>query len=276
MFWGSQSTGQPTWQKLRNWFLGFLILSGLILVVTHVGELEHFIALIRRAEPVWLALVMLLQLPTYISVAAVGHLSLRSAGMRCSFLSLIPLGIAKLFSDQAVPSGGMAGTAFFIAALNRRGIPCHVCMAMLLLSLVAYLWRLSPCRAGNPPAVVFLSCHPCLDRTGGHCFFVGRGRRIMAARPGAKETSAITLADAQPEQADASHRECTARIIAQPGIDSGYHLAACVCICTGCSNLMDHVAGCEYATVVLGGASVIRAGFHGGDDRPDSSGTGQF
>lgn len=32
----------------------------------------------------------------------------------------------------------MSGTAFFIAALNRRGIPNHVCMATLLLSLVAY------------------------------------------------------------------------------------------------------------------------------------------
>jgi uncharacterized membrane protein YbhN (UPF0104 family) len=32
----------------------------------------------------------------------------------------------------------MSGTAFFIAALNRRGIPNHVCMATLLLSLAAY------------------------------------------------------------------------------------------------------------------------------------------
>ena len=138
MFWGPQSAGQPAWRKLKNWFLGLLILAGLILVVTHVGELEHFIELVRRAEPVWLLLALLLQLATYISVAAVWYLSLRSAGMHCSLLSLIPLGIAKLFSDQAVPSGGMTGTAFFIAALNRRGIPNHVCMAMLLLSLIAY------------------------------------------------------------------------------------------------------------------------------------------
>lgn len=37
-----------------------------------------------------------------------------------------------------MPSGGMSGMAFFITALNRRGVPAHLCMATLLLSLVAY------------------------------------------------------------------------------------------------------------------------------------------
>jgi len=142
------------------------------------------------------------------------------------------------------------------------------------------LWRLFPCRVGNSPAAVFLSCNRYLDHTGSHCFFVGRsrhpGRRIVAAWPGAKKTSAGTFTDAKPEQADANHRECTARIIAQPGIDSGCYLAACICICTGRGNLMGHVAGCKYATVVLGGASVFCAGLHGGDDWPDSLGAGQF
>src|SRR5690606_13138361 len=100
------------------------------------------------------------------------------------------------------------------------------------------LWRLSPRRAGNPPAVVFLSCSPCLDRAGSHCFFIGRdrhpGRRIVAAWPGTKEASANTFADTWPEQTDASDRKCTARTIAQPCIDPGCYLAACICIYTGC------------------------------------------
>lgn len=125
-------------RHLRSWFLGLLILAGLILVVTHVGELEKFIELVRHAEPTWLLLALFLQMSTYISVAAVWYLALRAVDVQSSFLSLIPLGIAKLFSDQVMPSGGMSGTAFFIAALNRRGIPSDLCMATLLLSLVAY------------------------------------------------------------------------------------------------------------------------------------------
>ena len=134
----ARSTQPPTWGTLKSWFLGLLILAGLILVVTHIGELEQFIKLARRAEPTWLILALLLQCATYLAIAAVWYLALRSVGMHSSMLSLVPLGIAKLFSDQAMPSGGMSGTAFFVAALNRRGIPNELCMATLLLSLVAF------------------------------------------------------------------------------------------------------------------------------------------
>jgi uncharacterized membrane protein YbhN (UPF0104 family) len=134
----SQNTRNPAWKRLRAWFVGLLLLSGLILLVTHFGELEQFVQLLRQAEPVWLVVALLLQFATYISVASVWYLALRSAGVRHSLVSLIPLGVAKLFSDQVMPSGGMSGIAFFIAALNRRGVPEHLCMATLLLSLMAY------------------------------------------------------------------------------------------------------------------------------------------
>jgi uncharacterized protein (TIRG00374 family) len=124
--------------RIRFWLLGLLTLSGLILMVSHIGELEHFAALVRRAEPGWLVLALVLQVLTYACVAAVWYLPLRHVGLRQSFWSLIPLGVAKLFADQSMPSGGMSGTAFFIAALNRRGIPNEMCMATLLLSMVAF------------------------------------------------------------------------------------------------------------------------------------------
>ena len=126
------------WARLRTWCIGLLLLAGLILIVTHLGELEQFTILVRQAEPTWLVLALLLQMATYVSVSAVWYVPLRQAGQQVSFWSLIPLGVAKLFADQSMPSGGMSGTAFFIAALNRRGIPDHLCMAILILSLVAY------------------------------------------------------------------------------------------------------------------------------------------
>jgi uncharacterized protein (TIRG00374 family) len=129
---------KPVWQKIRAWFVGLILLSGLILVVSHFGELQDFVQLLRQAEPAWLIMAVLLQAATYSSVATVWYLALRKAGLRHSLVSLIPIGVAKLFSDQAMPSGGMSGTAFFIAALNRRGVPAELCMATLLLSVVAY------------------------------------------------------------------------------------------------------------------------------------------
>jgi uncharacterized protein (TIRG00374 family) len=133
-----RTAGKPLWQKIRAWFVGLILLSALILVVSHFGELADFVQLVRQAEPAWLVMAVLLQAATYTSVASVWYLALRKAGLRHSLVSLIPIGVAKLFSDQAMPSGGMSGTAFFIAALNRRGVPAELCMATLLLSLVAY------------------------------------------------------------------------------------------------------------------------------------------
>lgn len=122
----------------RVWFAGLLILAGLILLVSHYGELQHFVELLRKAEPSWLLLAVLLQVLTYVCVAGVWYLALRHEGQRHRLLPLVPLGIAKLFSDQVMPSGGISGTAFFITALKQRGVPANLCMATLLLSLMAY------------------------------------------------------------------------------------------------------------------------------------------
>lgn len=133
-----QTPKKIAWQKYRTLSVGLLLLSGLILLSTHFGELERFTQLLRQVQPAWLMIAIVLQLATYVSVSLVWLLALRSAGIPHSFLSLIPLGIAKLFSDIAIPTAGMSGAAFLVAALNRRGIPNNLCMATLLLSVVSF------------------------------------------------------------------------------------------------------------------------------------------
>ena len=129
---------KPSWRNFRAFFIGLLLLSGLVLLTAHFGEVEQFTRLIRQVEPAWLSVAFLLQFATYSSVASVWYLALRSAGSRRPLLALIPLGVAKLFSDQALPSAGISGTAFFVAALKRFDVPNHICMSTLLLSLVSY------------------------------------------------------------------------------------------------------------------------------------------
>lgn len=90
------------------------------------------------AKPKWLLAALLLQFCTYVCTAAVWKLALHYVNVRQSFFSFIPLAFAKLFADQALPSGGASGISFFIAALKRRGVPTDLCMAMMLVSLVAY------------------------------------------------------------------------------------------------------------------------------------------
>jgi uncharacterized membrane protein YbhN (UPF0104 family) len=124
--------------RFRFWFMGILLLSGVVGAVTHLGEIEHFTQLARQARPEWLLVALFLQVGTYVCAAAVWHQTLRYGGVHCRLFSLVPLGLAKLFSDQALPSGGVSGTSFFVAALKRRGVPTDLCMAIMLVSLVAY------------------------------------------------------------------------------------------------------------------------------------------
>jgi uncharacterized membrane protein YbhN (UPF0104 family) len=123
-------------RRFQNWLIGLLLLSGLIVVVTHRVEIEQFAELARQARPLWLLLGFLLQIGTYCSVAAAWQLALRHAGARSSFVTMVRLAVAKLFSDEAMPSGGMSGTAFLVAALHRHGIPHPICLATLLASIV--------------------------------------------------------------------------------------------------------------------------------------------
>jgi hypothetical protein len=130
--------GKPAWHRIRTWFIGLLLLSGSIFLLSHFTELEHFSHLLRQAEPAWLVLALLLQAATYVSTAGVWQLALRQEGHDHSLRSLVPLGVAKLFSDQVMPSAGMSGAAFLVAVMSRRLVPVRICMAMLLLSLVTY------------------------------------------------------------------------------------------------------------------------------------------
>jgi len=125
----------------RRWRLhlaGILLLGGLVFLVTHLGEFEHFVQLAERAEPRWLIAAVALQFCTYLSAAAAWHIPLRAGGSPIPVRTLLPLCVAKLFSDQALPSAGVSGTAFQLAALARRGVAPELAMGVMLMALVCY------------------------------------------------------------------------------------------------------------------------------------------
>lgn len=126
------------WHRWRLYFTGLLLLGGLVLVVTHAGELGRFIELARNARPQWLLAALVLQFCTYLSAAAAWHLPLRAGGSSIPICTLLPLSVAKLFSDQVLPSAGVSGTAFQLAALTRRGVMAELVVGVMLVTLVCY------------------------------------------------------------------------------------------------------------------------------------------
>jgi glycosyltransferase 2 family protein len=130
-------TQPATRNALKHWLIGLLLLSGLIIAALNRSEIEQFAEIARKAQPFWLCAAAVLQLGTYFSVAGSWHSVLSRTEFRLSLPSMVPLALAKLFSDQAMPSGGMSGGALLVAALKRRGVDKPICMAILLVSFVS-------------------------------------------------------------------------------------------------------------------------------------------
>jgi len=138
---GSRPTDLPRpsrrLQLLIAWVPGVLLLLALVVVFARFGEIEHLIQLMRNLTRSWLALGLLLQVGTYAAAALMWHVGLRRAGYRRRFGGLFLLGVAKLFTDQALPSGGISGSVLVVVALKRRGVSNHIAMAVLLVGVLS-------------------------------------------------------------------------------------------------------------------------------------------
>ncbi len=109
-----------------------------MLVVAHFSTLEKFLRLVGALKPAWFLLALVAQTATYVSASLSWARTLHRAGHPRPLSLLVPLGIAKLFTDQVVPSGGVSGAILVTRALTRRGVPADAAMAVLLVGLVSY------------------------------------------------------------------------------------------------------------------------------------------
>ena len=126
------------WRRGLSWLFGILVLAAVVLVAAKFSEIERFAEIVRRAQPAWLLVAFVLQALTYICAAGVWQGALWRAGIRIRFWSIILLGLAKLFADKALPTGGVSGTVLAVTGLQRRGVPKEIGMVAMLVSLVSY------------------------------------------------------------------------------------------------------------------------------------------
>jgi uncharacterized protein (TIRG00374 family) len=120
------------------WLSGALLLAGLVFVVVHLSEEQALGRLLARAKPLWLLTAVLFQALTYLCAATVWQRALVRHGVAGKPFRLVPLGLAKLFTDQALPSAGMSGTVLVVGALVRRGVARGIAMTAVLAGVIGY------------------------------------------------------------------------------------------------------------------------------------------
>ncbi|MGN6581208.1 MAG: lysylphosphatidylglycerol synthase transmembrane domain-containing protein [Bordetella sp.] len=123
---------------LVSWLSGLLALVAVILIVTHFSSLQQMALLMHSAQPWWLIGALFAQSFSYLSAALVWRQALACAGNPIPLRTLVPMGIAKIFVDQVLPSGGISGTMLVVHGLIRRAVPAEFAMAAMLVGLVSY------------------------------------------------------------------------------------------------------------------------------------------
>lgn len=121
-----------------SWMLGVLALVAVIVAAAQYGSLSRTFAIARETSPRWLLLAFAAQAMTYVCSAAVWWCVLKAAGHPRRLFRLMGLGVAKVFTDQLLPSGGLSGNLLVVASLLRRQIPAPVAMAALLIGMTSF------------------------------------------------------------------------------------------------------------------------------------------
>jgi uncharacterized membrane protein YbhN (UPF0104 family) len=133
-----ESLAQSLVSSWRSWFLAVLLIAGLVVAVLHWGDVRKFGRLVTEAKPLWLVAAGLLQLGTYVGLAAQWWLVLRRGRTPEEGGDLFRLTFAKHFADQVVPTAGVSGNVLLVDRLVGLGVPRQNAVAALLLQIIAY------------------------------------------------------------------------------------------------------------------------------------------
>jgi Mg2+-importing ATPase len=120
------------------WLLGAALFVTVIFVVLHFSEGREFAEMLQRAKPRWLLVACLLQAATYWAQGEVFRVAPCAAGFALSRLWLFKLSFAKLFMDQALPSGGVTSTALVSTAIEQQGVTRRAAVSGAIINMVSY------------------------------------------------------------------------------------------------------------------------------------------
>jgi glycosyltransferase 2 family protein len=124
--------------SLLRWLPGTALLAGLAVFALRRVEWARFSDIVQHAQPAWLIAAVLMQLGTYLCAAATLQRGIKASGVSRNLFKLVPLGLAKLFVDQVVPTGGLGGTVLVVRALERRGVNRGVATAAVVVNTLAF------------------------------------------------------------------------------------------------------------------------------------------
>jgi len=130
-----------------SWLLGAAVFGVVVIVVLRFSDAQEFLRLLQRIEPGWLLAAALAQAATYYCETQVWRGVSVAAGTAIAFRTAYQLSVAKLFVDQAVPTGGLSGTLVYVEGLRRAGIERRVAFSGVVVDAFSYYCAYAICVA---------------------------------------------------------------------------------------------------------------------------------
>ena len=108
---------------MRKFLLALALLFGIAFFFTQFAEIQEILATIRRANPRWLVLAVVVQGVWFLNVAASFRALYRLVGISERIEHLFQVALAAHFVSVVTPSLGVGGMAVFLVDGQRRGHP---------------------------------------------------------------------------------------------------------------------------------------------------------
>ncbi len=120
------------------WLFGAAMLGAVIYIAIHFSEVGEFGTMLQRARPRWLLAAVVLQLATYETQGETWRAVARRVGWPFGWWDAFQTSLAKLFTDQALPSLGISGSVVMAQGLQAKGMPRSAVMAGVIVTTVSF------------------------------------------------------------------------------------------------------------------------------------------
>lgn len=130
-----------------SWLIGAAGFGAVVAIVLQLSDTAELLLLLRQIEPTWVFAAALCQAATYHCEAQVWRAVTIAAASPVSRTTAWQLSVAKLFVDQAIPTGGLSGTLVYVEGLRRTGIERRVAISGVVVDTFSFYCAYALCVA---------------------------------------------------------------------------------------------------------------------------------
>ena len=121
----------------RSWISWLLAIAPVWIVVGHFADIKRMASILFQGVWTWILIAALFQFIYFLIHTAVYQVSFDAVQVKSRCRDLLPMVLAAVFVNVAVPSGGASGAALFVEDAAYRGQSAAKTAAGLLLVVIA-------------------------------------------------------------------------------------------------------------------------------------------